>query len=280
MRPARSRAPRRAAVPAPHAIADRSSPRSTGSPRGTHNVEPKLMSSLSHTDCRMSAASGECNCTALSSAAILSEATSSVSPTTSMLRPFAVVHHDPRLHQVVGGIHHAADHARRIDCACKHAVSIEPRQVRRPRARRDRPCAYHQGIPFCTKTNTVDESERNAAAPANAASAVALVVTENDILRAEILRTVARSHSPCDGARALAQREALFPDRPPGLAPRASTETSRPPAASFAARCPPIAPAPNTQIRRSSIFASDFTFGVISPPLDSSMSSAGLVLEL
>jgi hypothetical protein len=41
----------------------------------------------------------------------------------------------------------------------------------------------------------------------------------------------------------------------------------------FRRQMPPIAPAPNTQMRRNSIFASDFTFGVISPALDSSMSS-------
>ena len=57
------------------------------------------------------------------------------------------------------------------------------------------------------------------------------------------------------------------------MAPRATAETSCPAAASFAARCPPIAPAPNTQIRIEKGILTDIAVGVLSAPLDSSMSS-------
>jgi len=103
---------------------------------------------------------------------------------------------------------------------------------------------YHHGMPFCAKTTKVSGPRSGAAASANTPSRFAFSVTKTASCLPifPVLTFPWMISSPCSS---LTPRVRIASR----CAPRATTETSCPLAARRAARCPPTAPAPNTQIR-------------------------------
>ena len=110
------------------------------------------------------------------------------------------------------------------------------------------PWPYHQGMPFCANTTGVSGPSSGPTLSASAGRPVALSV---EITASCGPRSAGRSEawtlatillSPAIRVRPLARIASRW-------APRATTETSLPVSARRAAKLPPMAPAPNTQIR-------------------------------